>query len=181
MSTAPVGAKALRPLEGPNQWPEHPPRLRSTLEQWTEKMKVLGMSVMRGMCDGLGLSMEEWEEMRAMVDDSFWVMRVIGAWRGMGLLDLGLGVITSHHITSQHTTAQSSALASLRSISRPGSAAWSEPQPHTSLPNECNPRVSSLTCRQDTLRSRTAWMASRAASTRTTAVSREWAWGVRGA
>jgi hypothetical protein len=48
-------------------------------------MKVLGMSVMRGMCDGLGMTPPEWEEMRGMVDDSFWVMRVIGTWRGTEL------------------------------------------------------------------------------------------------
>jgi hypothetical protein len=31
------------------------------------------------MADGLGMSQEEWKELRSQVDDSFWVMRVIGA------------------------------------------------------------------------------------------------------
>lgn len=30
------------------------------------------------MADGLGLNDDEWEELRAQVDDSFWVMRIIG-------------------------------------------------------------------------------------------------------
>ena len=30
------------------------------------------------MADGLGMSPEEWQELRKQVDDSFWVMRVIG-------------------------------------------------------------------------------------------------------
>lgn len=30
------------------------------------------------MADGLGLTKEEWEELKSQVDDSFWVMRIIG-------------------------------------------------------------------------------------------------------
>jgi hypothetical protein len=30
------------------------------------------------MADGLGMSHDEWQELRNQVDDSFWVMRVIG-------------------------------------------------------------------------------------------------------
>ena len=30
------------------------------------------------MSVGLGMSKSEWEELRSKVDDSFWVMRVIG-------------------------------------------------------------------------------------------------------
>lgn len=30
------------------------------------------------MAEGLGMTKEEWQELRAQVDDSFWVMRVIG-------------------------------------------------------------------------------------------------------
>lgn len=30
------------------------------------------------MAEGLGMTKEEWKELRAQVDDSFWVMRVIG-------------------------------------------------------------------------------------------------------
>lgn len=60
-------------------------------------MKVLGMSVMRGMCDGLGMTPLEWEGMRAMVNDSFWVMRVIGTWRGS--TSLTRDSVASHHHT----------------------------------------------------------------------------------
>jgi hypothetical protein len=30
------------------------------------------------MAAGLGMTSEEWRDLRAQVDDSFWVMRVIG-------------------------------------------------------------------------------------------------------
>jgi hypothetical protein len=30
------------------------------------------------MADGLGMTPEEWSDLRAQVDDSFWVMRAIG-------------------------------------------------------------------------------------------------------
>lgn len=32
------------------------------------------------MAVGLGLTSEEWRDLRAQVDDSFWVMRVIGIY-----------------------------------------------------------------------------------------------------
>jgi hypothetical protein len=31
------------------------------------------------MSAGLGMTSEEWEELKCKVDDSFWVMRVIGS------------------------------------------------------------------------------------------------------
>lgn len=76
--TTPSTSGKLRPLEGRNLWPEKPERMRSVIEGWVEKMRVLGMAVMRGMADGLGMSEDEWMELRGMVDESFWVMRVIG-------------------------------------------------------------------------------------------------------
>lgn len=33
------------------------------------------------MAYGLGMNAEEWQELRAQVDDSFWVMRIIGSFR----------------------------------------------------------------------------------------------------
>lgn len=33
------------------------------------------------MAVGLGMSPKEWEELRGQVDDSFWVMRVIGSYQ----------------------------------------------------------------------------------------------------
>ena len=32
------------------------------------------------MAYGLGMDAEEWQELRAQVDDSFWVMRIIGSF-----------------------------------------------------------------------------------------------------
>jgi hypothetical protein len=60
------------------------------------KMKKLGIIVMEAyvaqclvpgpllnlhrMAAGLGMSSEEWAELRSQVDDSFWVMRIIGMY-----------------------------------------------------------------------------------------------------
>jgi hypothetical protein len=33
------------------------------------------------MATGLGMTADEWEALKAQVDDSFWVMRIIGAYR----------------------------------------------------------------------------------------------------
>ncbi|KAH7909025.1 Clavaminate synthase-like protein [Hygrophoropsis aurantiaca] len=66
-----------RPLWGENQWPEVP-EFRPRYTQWIEKMKMLGMLVMEAMAVGLGMTTEEWDDLRNQVDDSFWVMRIIG-------------------------------------------------------------------------------------------------------
>ncbi|KAF5377963.1 hypothetical protein D9615_006707 [Tricholomella constricta] len=66
-----------RPLWGENQWPTVP-GFRERYEEWTDKMKALGLIVMEAMAQGLGMTPEEWEDLRKQVDDSFWVMRVIG-------------------------------------------------------------------------------------------------------
>ncbi|KAG6903240.1 hypothetical protein C0995_000135 [Termitomyces sp. Mi166 len=87
-----------RPLWGENQWPVIP-GFRERYEEWIEKMKALGMIVMeaygstsyyfrfeityviarvRSMAQGLGMMPEEWLDLRAKVDDSFWSMRIIG-------------------------------------------------------------------------------------------------------
>ena len=56
--------------------------MKRVLEGWVRKMKILGMAVMRGMADGLGMTEDEWTALRGMVDESFWVMRVIGMSAG---------------------------------------------------------------------------------------------------
>ncbi|KZW03339.1 Clavaminate synthase-like protein [Exidia glandulosa HHB12029] len=68
------------PLWGENQWPsdEVVPKFKATYEVWVEKMKQLGLIVMEAMAAGLGLTAEEWLDLRSKVDNSFWVMRVIG-------------------------------------------------------------------------------------------------------
>ncbi|KAF7288566.1 Oxoglutarate 3-dioxygenase [Mycena chlorophos] len=80
-----------RPLWGENQYPPDSdvPGFRAKYELWVEKMKILGLierfcsSIWHVidalvMAIGLGLTSEEWQELRAQVDDSFWVMRAIG-------------------------------------------------------------------------------------------------------
>ena len=32
------------------------------------------------MADGLGVNEDEWAELRSQIDDSFWVMRIIGGF-----------------------------------------------------------------------------------------------------
>ncbi|KAI6128805.1 hypothetical protein EDD17DRAFT_1149992 [Pisolithus thermaeus] len=64
-------------LWGENQWPTVP-AFREKYEQWIEKMKKLGMIVMEAMANGLGLSEDEWKELRSQVENSFWIVRAIG-------------------------------------------------------------------------------------------------------
>ncbi|KAN0087466.1 hypothetical protein V8E55_006087 [Tylopilus felleus] len=66
-----------RPLWGENQWPTIPD-FQIKYENWIGKMKKLGMILMEAMAYGLGMNTEEWHQLRAQVDDSFWVMRIIG-------------------------------------------------------------------------------------------------------
>lgn len=67
-----------KPLWGTNQWTSHIPGFREKFEDWIDKMQVLGMIVMEAMAMGLGMTQTEWEDLRSKVDDSFWVMRIIG-------------------------------------------------------------------------------------------------------
>ncbi|KAG6330250.1 hypothetical protein ID866_8839 [Astraeus odoratus] len=80
------GIDFYRPVENPdksktlcgeNQWPTIP-TFQEKYERWVEKMKKLGMIVMEAMANGLGLSEEEWKELRGQVDQSFWILRIIG-------------------------------------------------------------------------------------------------------
>jgi len=41
-------------------------------------MKQLGVIVMEAMAVGLGMDGDEWQELRSKMDNSFWVMRIIG-------------------------------------------------------------------------------------------------------
>ncbi|TCD63681.1 hypothetical protein EIP91_005125 [Steccherinum ochraceum] len=66
-----------KPLWGTNQWPDVP-TFREKYDTWIEKMKKLGLIVMEAMALGLGMAPAEWGELRSKVDDSFWVMRIIG-------------------------------------------------------------------------------------------------------
>ncbi|KAL0578636.1 hypothetical protein V5O48_003379 [Marasmius crinis-equi] len=83
-----------KPLWGSNQWPDVP-GFRQKYEKWVEKMQILGLIVMEAyvslelyrnqlvdleisMAAGLGMTTEEWNELRSQVDKSFWVMRAIG-------------------------------------------------------------------------------------------------------
>jgi len=66
-----------KPVWGENQWPSIP-GFKNKFDLWVEKMKALGLILMEAMAEGLGMTKEEWRELRSQVDDSFWVMRVIG-------------------------------------------------------------------------------------------------------
>ncbi|KAJ7784577.1 hypothetical protein B0H16DRAFT_1402573 [Mycena metata] len=67
-----------RPLWGENQFPDQVPGFREKYEAWVDKMKALGLIVMEAMAVGLGMTPDEWQDLRGQVDDSFWVMRAIG-------------------------------------------------------------------------------------------------------
>ncbi|KAI9443220.1 Clavaminate synthase-like protein [Lactarius indigo] len=80
------GIDFYRPVENPdktkllwgeNQWPAIP-GFRERYEAWVDKMKALGLMVMHAMAMGLGMTDAEWEDLKSQVDDSFWVMRIIG-------------------------------------------------------------------------------------------------------
>jgi isopenicillin N synthase-like dioxygenase len=64
-------------LWGENQWPSIP-GFREKYEAWVDKMKALGLMVMHAMAMGLGMTDAEWEDLKSQVDDSFWVLRIIG-------------------------------------------------------------------------------------------------------
>ncbi|THH27988.1 hypothetical protein EUX98_g6201 [Antrodiella citrinella] len=66
-----------KPVWGTNQWPDIP-AFKEKYDIWVEKMKKLGVIVMEAMALGLGMSPAEWGELRSKVDESFWVMRIIG-------------------------------------------------------------------------------------------------------
>ncbi|KAF8895524.1 hypothetical protein BD779DRAFT_1499996 [Infundibulicybe gibba] len=66
-----------KPLWGENQWPTVP-GFKAGFSEWIEKMKALGLVVMEAMAMGLGMTPDEWRELRAQVDNGFWSMRMIG-------------------------------------------------------------------------------------------------------
>jgi len=70
-------ADKTKPLWGTNQWPTVP-GFRGKYEIWVEKMKKLGLIIMEAMAMGLGMTFKECADLLSKVDDSFWVMRVIG-------------------------------------------------------------------------------------------------------
>ncbi|KAH7102542.1 Clavaminate synthase-like protein [Auriculariales sp. MPI-PUGE-AT-0066] len=85
-----------QPLWGENQWPSVD-GFRSAYEAWINKMKALGMIVMEAMAVGLGMSDNEWGDLKGKVDDSFWCMRIIGQqWSGFPFLHLKLQTIAGY-------------------------------------------------------------------------------------
>lgn len=89
-----------KPLWGENQWPTGNEvwGFEEKYTQWVDKMKDLGMIVkeayvhMSGyvsiglvntlpsyrMSAGLGMTKEEWDDLKGKVDNSFWAMRITG-------------------------------------------------------------------------------------------------------
>ncbi|CAG8535823.1 1849_t:CDS:2 [Ambispora leptoticha] len=64
-----------QPLRGENQWPTCPAEFRPFFERYIEYMLDLGQKVMSAIAMGLGL---EENFFVPFLDESFWVMRVIG-------------------------------------------------------------------------------------------------------
>ncbi|KAJ7675839.1 hypothetical protein DFH06DRAFT_1170709 [Mycena polygramma] len=54
-----------KPLWGENQFPDSIPGFREKYEEWVEKMKKLGLIVMEAMAEGLGMTTDEWQELRS--------------------------------------------------------------------------------------------------------------------
>ncbi|CAG8491956.1 15707_t:CDS:2 [Funneliformis caledonium] len=63
------------PLRGENQWPENPGEFRSVFNEYINLMLRLGAHVMSAIALGLGLEEDFFEK---FINESFWVMRVIG-------------------------------------------------------------------------------------------------------
>lgn len=84
-------------LYGPNNWPTNPISFRPTMEEWVEKMKIIGMALLEATAMGLGLDMkgEEWEGLKRSAEKSFWVMRCIGLVLIVLLLLLGFELTNS--------------------------------------------------------------------------------------
>ncbi|CAG8467602.1 5219_t:CDS:2 [Ambispora gerdemannii] len=64
-----------QPLRGENQWPTHPEKFRPFFERYIEYMLDLGQKTMSAIALGLGLEEDFFVQ---FLDESFWVMRVIG-------------------------------------------------------------------------------------------------------
>jgi len=62
-------------LTGSNLWPSYPPTFRAKFESYIEKMKSLGDITMEAIATGLNLNPNFFKQ---YLNDSFWVMRIIG-------------------------------------------------------------------------------------------------------
>ncbi|KAI8899262.1 hypothetical protein BC833DRAFT_385979 [Globomyces pollinis-pini] len=71
----PLHKRKSKTLTGVNPIPKQIPEFESIVNDYVVKMKEIGMAVMHGMAMGLGLEEHYFEQ---FVDDSFWVMRMIG-------------------------------------------------------------------------------------------------------
>ncbi|CAI0405748.1 unnamed protein product [Linum tenue] len=65
-----------KPMEGPNQWPQHPPNYKELMEEYISLCTELSRKIMRGIGLALGGSPSEFEGDRA--GEAFWVTRIIG-------------------------------------------------------------------------------------------------------
>ncbi|GAA6061896.1 hypothetical protein JCM10212_004714 [Sporobolomyces blumeae] len=74
-------------LHGPNPWPANPRSFRPKLESWIDKMQTIGLALMEATAIGLGVAIDEkdghdvageWDRVKGLVEESFWVTRVIG-------------------------------------------------------------------------------------------------------
>ncbi|EGF76933.1 hypothetical protein BATDEDRAFT_36127 [Batrachochytrium dendrobatidis JAM81] len=78
---APVGPehiikkRGLQTLSGTNPIPARPANFQDVVDRYVEKMQALGMATMQAMAMGLGLPEHCFD---SSMDNSFWVMRMIG-------------------------------------------------------------------------------------------------------
>lgn len=66
-------------LHGPNLWPTNPSTFKPTMEDWVEKMNLLGLALLEATAMGLGVDMEgeEWVQLKSKVLESFWSASVL--------------------------------------------------------------------------------------------------------
>jgi len=82
------GPFVQNPLQGINQWPEHPENFKSTIMNYQNKMHNLGNNIMKGIA--LANNLPE-HYFKTMFNDSFWVMRLISYPPRLHDIDNGIG------------------------------------------------------------------------------------------
>ena len=76
-----------RQFDCPVAYPDVPGRWRR--ESASVKRRNRAFRDRRRMAVGLGMTDDEWADLRGKVDDSFWVMRIIGAPNSLSFLSTG--------------------------------------------------------------------------------------------
>eukprot|EP01088_Endostelium_zonatum_P015575 TRINITY_DN3887_c0_g1_i3.p1 TRINITY_DN3887_c0_g1~~TRINITY_DN3887_c0_g1_i3.p1 ORF type:complete len:313 (+),score=64.76 TRINITY_DN3887_c0_g1_i3:192-1130(+) len=83
-------------LRGKNPWPEAPSGFRSLFEEYTQHQIRLGSAIMSAIALGLGHPENYFEE-KGLIDNSFWVMRIIGYPPLQGATQEDVGISCGEH------------------------------------------------------------------------------------